>query len=171
MLSSTNPQLLFFKKGKTMNKTCLGVISLLLLIISVGVYKFVFQGNVIESTDGRISIQLNSSERDLVLQEMRAFLSSVQQITQAVTEEDMETIAKSAKVVGKAAQGAVPGTLVGKLPLEFKQLGFDTHIKFDELALNAEDFGDTNQVLTQLSTLMQNCVACHAAYRIDVADE
>jgi len=71
----------------------------------------------------------------------------------------------------KAAQSAVPGTLIGKLPIEFKKLGFDTHLKFDQLALNAEDFGDNNQVLIQLSNLMQNCVACHAAYRIDISNK
>jgi len=129
-----------------------------------------FQGSVIESPDGRISILLNASERNMVLQEMRAFLESVQQITKAATENNMKIVAESASKVGKAAQGAVPGTLIGKLPIEFKKLGFDTHLKFDDLALNAKDFGDSNQVLIQLSELMQNCVGCHAAYRIDVSE-
>lgn len=154
-----------------MNKTCFGVISLLIVIIGGGVYKFIFQGSVIESTDGRISIQLNANERHLVLQEMRTFLVSVQQITKAATENDMKTIAESARKVGKSAQATVPGSLIGKLPIEFKKLGFDTHLKFDELALNADDFGDSTQILIQLSTLMDNCVGCHAAYRIDISDK
>jgi cytochrome c556 len=58
---------------------------------------------------------------------------------------------------------------MGKLPMEFKQLGFDTHTKFDQLALDAEQMGDKDQVLEQVGKLMQNCVACHAAYRIDLA--
>ena len=154
-----------------MNRMCFGVITLLILIIGGGAYKFIFQGSVIESTDGRMSIQLNAGERDLVLEEMRAFLESVQQITKAAIKNDMKTISESARKVGKAAQTAVPGTLIGKLPIEFKKLGFDTHLKFDELALNADDFGDSNQVLIQLSTLMENCVGCHAAYRIDFSDK
>ena len=154
-----------------MNKKCFATIALLLIIIAGGVYKFIFQGSVIETTDGRISIQLNAGERDLVLEEMRAFLESVQKITKAATEDDMKVISESARKVGKAAQSAVPGTLIGKLPIDFKKLGFDTHLKFDQLALNAEDFGDSNQVLIQLSNLMQNCVGCHAAYRIDVSDK
>lgn len=154
-----------------MNKKCFAMIALLLLVIVGGVYKFIFQGSVIESTDGRISIQLNAGERDLVLEEMRAFLESVQHITKAATENNMEMVAKSARKVGKAAQSAVPGTLIGKLPIEFKKLGFDTHLKFDQLALNAEDFGDSNQVLIQLSDLMQNCIACHAVYRIDISSK
>jgi hypothetical protein len=154
-----------------MNKKCFAMIALLLLVIVGGVYKFIFQGSVIESTDGRISIQLNAGERDLVLEEMRAFLESVQHITKAATENNMKMVAKSARKVGKAAQSAVPGTLIGKLPIAFKKLGFDTHLKFDELALNAEDFGDSNQVLIQLSDLMQNCIACHAVYRIDISSK
>ncbi len=62
----------------------------------------------------------------------------------------------------------VPGTLMGKLPLEFKKLGFDTHTRFDQLALDAEQLGDPGHSLTQLAELMQNCVACHAAYRFEV---
>lgn len=154
-----------------MNKICFAIIVLLLTIIGGGIYKFMFQGSVVESSDGRMAIQLNASERDLVLAEMRAFLASVQQITQAVTEDNMQAVSKSARAVGMVAQGAVPGTLIGKLPMAFKKLGFDTHSKFDQLALNAEDLGDKKQVLTELSVLMQNCVACHETYRIEISHD
>ncbi len=154
-----------------MNKTCILVIVTLLAVIAGGAYKFLIQGSALESSDGRLSIQLNAAERDLVLREMRAFLASAQQITQGVSENDMLLVAESARKVGHAAQAEVPGTLVGKLPVEFKQLGFDTHAQFDQLALDADDLGDSSHALSQLSTLMQNCVACHAAYRIDLAVE
>jgi hypothetical protein len=152
-----------------MNNKCIGVIVLLLLVIAGGIYKFIFQGSVSESTDGRMAIHINAGERDIVLAEMRAFLESVQQITTGVTENDMKRVAEYARKVGKAAQQAVPGTLMGKLPIEFKQLGFDTHAKFDQLAMDADDMADGSHALTQLSTLMQNCVACHAGYRIDIS--
>ena len=154
-----------------MSKKCFVIIALLLIVIAGGTYKFLFQGSVTESTDGRLSIQLDAGESDLVLTEMRMFLESIQKITQGITENDMKLVAEYGRKVGKAAQGAVPGTLVGKLPMQFKQLGSDTHAKFDQLALDAEEFGDGAHVLSQLSTLMQNCVACHAAYRIDVSSE
>jgi len=151
-----------------MNKKCLAIIALLLLAIVAGVYKFIFQGSIIESTDGRTTILLNAGERDLVLAEMRTFLSSIQQINQGVSQGNMELVTQYARKSGKAAQGEVPGTLVGKLPLQFKKLGSDTHKKFDQLAMDAEDLGDSDHVLEQLSTLMQNCVSCHATYRIDI---
>ena len=152
-----------------MSKKCWLVIGLLLLVIIAGAYKFMIQGSVSESADGRMAIHLHTGERDLILEEMRAFLTSVQKITQGISANDMALVAEYAKKAGKAAQGEVPGTLIGKLPVAFKKLGFDTHSKFDQIALDAESFGDSSHALEQLSTLMQNCVACHAGHRIEVS--
>lgn len=151
-----------------MNKKCLTIISLLLLVIAGGAYKFIVQGSVKDNTDSRSTILLSSGERDIVLTEMRAFLTSVQKISYGIANNDMELVAEYARKAGKAAQGEVPGTLVGKLPLQFKQLGFDTHKKFDQLAMDADDLEDGSHSLNQLSELMNNCVSCHAAYRIDI---
>ncbi len=63
-----------------MNKKCTIVIVFLLLVIGGGIYKFIFQGSVSESTDGRLAVHLNAGETDLVLMEMRMFLEAVQQI-------------------------------------------------------------------------------------------
>ncbi|TCK17168.1 hypothetical protein DFR30_0389 [Thiogranum longum] len=150
-----------------MNKKCFGIVAILLLVIAGGIYKFIFQGSVSINADGRTAIHLNPEERDLVLAEMRAFLTSVQKITEGISENDMQLVADYARKAGRAAQAEVPGTLMAKLPIQFKQSGFDTHSGFDQLAMDAEDLGDSNDALSQLSLLMQNCVSCHAAYRID----
>ena len=118
--------------------------------------------------EARTAIMLNKSERDLVLLEMRIFLQSVQQIISGVTEDDMEQIVKAARKSGRAAQQAVPASLAAKLPKGFKTLGFDTHSKFDELALHAEQLGDGEHALSQLKELMVNCVACHETYSFEL---
>ena len=151
-----------------MNKKCLTITVILLSIIVAGFYKFIIQGSSTQSTDGRIEILLNDNERNLVLAEMRAFLSSIQKINQGLSENNMELVTEHARNSGKAAQTGMPGTLVGKLPLKFKKLGGDTHAKFDQLAMDADDMGDRDHVLEQLSTLMKNCVTCHATYRISI---
>ena len=138
---------------------------LLIVIVAMG-YKFMVAGSVVPATDGRQALVLEPAERDIVLTEMRMFLSSVQRITQALTTEDLQAAIKAAREVGAAAQQTVPGTLMGKLPLPFKKLGFDTHTKFDALALDAEQLGDPQHTLEQLATLMNNCVGCHEAYQI-----
>ena len=150
-----------------MCKICWGVVVILLLITMGVLYKFVIQGDVVIKTDGRTAIQLNVGERDLVLSEMRIFLESVQQITSGISNDDMEMVTKSAMKSGRSAQMEVPGSLIGKLPLAFKKLGFDTHAKFDELALDAEQLGDRDHTLFQLSELLKNCVACHSAFSFD----
>jgi len=131
-------------------------------------YKFIFQGSVTVSNDGRLAIQLEPPEKDLVLAEMRAFLVAVQQITTGILQQDMQAVAKSARSVGLTTQRNIPGSLIGKLPLEFKKMGMDTHNQFDTLALDAIELEDSEHTLSQLSTLMQNCVTCHAIYKFEV---
>ena len=79
--------------------------------------------------------------------------------------DDMERVANQAKKSGKAAQAEIPASLAKKLPAPFKKLGSDTHVRFDQLAMDAEDLGDGEHALSQLSVLMQNCTSCHEAYR------
>lgn len=151
-----------------MNKIlCIGIIGLLLAIIAAGIYQFIISGNTTTSRDGRTLIHLNSAERDLVLREMRSFLEHTQKILVALQQKDMQAVAVAARSVGMAAQKDVPAGLIGKLPIGFKKLGFDTHKKFDQLALDAESFSDPDTSLKQLTQLMQNCIACHAVFRLE----
>ncbi len=154
-----------------MGKLCCGSVVVLILIIAGMLYKFVVQGDVIINADTRVAIQLDPNERDLVLSEMRVFLDSVRQIVKGISDDDMMLVAAGAKRSGRSAQLEVPGALISKLPLSFKKLGFDTHARFDELALDAEQFGDRGQTLSQLSDLMNNCISCHSAFGFDIAQK
>ncbi len=119
--------------------------------------------------DARQAIVLDSEERAVVLTEMRIFLQSVQQVTEGISNDDMDRVAIAARQSGRNAQGAMPASLPGKLPVAFKKLGFDTHAKFDALALDAEQLGDGGHALEQLGQLLNNCIACHAAFRFEVS--
>lgn len=151
-----------------MCKFCWTVVAVLSLITTGIAYKFIVQGKVVEVPDGRTAILLEKGERDLVLSEMRVFLQSVQQITSGIIKDDMESVNQAAGRSGRNAQMQVPGSLIGKLPLGFKKLGFDTHAKFDAMALNADQMGDTEQLLLQLNAVLENCVACHTAYKFEI---
>lgn len=148
-----------------MSKSCLTVITLLLMIIAGGVYKFILTADASNSSDTRELIQLTAAEKDIVLTEMRIFLTSTQQIIKGISEDDMELVASQAKKSGKAAQAEIPASLAKKLPAQFKKLGSDTHVKFDQIAMDAEDLGDNEHTLSQLSVLLQNCTSCHELYR------
>ncbi len=151
-----------------MGKKCWILIVILTMLLSGMTYKFIFQGSVIISNDGRLAIQLEPQERDLVLSEMRTFLVAVQQITNGLVKQDMQMVAESARMVGMTNQGKVPGSLIGKLPIGFKKMGLDTHNQFDTLALDAIELEDSEHALSQLSILMQNCITCHAKYKFEV---
>lgn len=150
-----------------MKTWCCVLAAVLAAVIIVLAYRFVVTGQTGTPLGGRETIVLNVAERELVLAEMRDFLQATQQITAALADEQPEAAARAAHRVGAQARAAVPASLVAKLPLGFKQLGFDTHQRFDRLALDAEELGDRAIVLRQLGALMNNCIACHAAYRLD----
>lgn len=117
--------------------------------------------------DARTAILLDADERALVLAEMRAFLQTVQVITQSLSADDLATAAAAGRQVGVTQAAEVPESLKAKLPMGFRKLGSATHRAFDELALDAEQLGDANHALGQLAALLSNCVACHATYRIE----
>ncbi len=121
-----------------------------------------------KNSDERQALLLTTAERALVLTEMRLFLASVQAIVEGVSKDNLPLIIKAARKVGAQAQPEMPASLTQKLPLGFKKLGHDTHKKFDMLALDAEQLGDPQYSLQQLSKLMNNCVACHATYKISL---
>jgi len=151
-----------------MCKVCWSIVVVLLIISSGMAYKFIIQGKVVIADDSRVAIQLSRTERDLVLSEMRIFLQSVHQITQNISGDKLDLVAIAARKSGRNAQIEVPGSLIGKLPLGFKKLGFATHAKFDELALDAEQLGDRDHALMQLSSLLENCVSCHATFKFEI---
>jgi hypothetical protein len=118
--------------------------------------------------DGRIIVYLTETEREAVFSEMRGFLESTESIVKAISEVNMQLAAESARKSGRAAGAHMPKTLHRKLPDSFKTLGSDTHRRFDELALDAEQLGDEGHSLSQLGAILGNCVSCHASFRIEV---
>lgn len=122
------------------------------------------------SSDQRARLPLTVAERDIVLGEMRGLLASTQTILDAALSNDLPRAAVAARAAGMGEVEHIPleirGPLIGKLPLEFKQLGFSVHRDFDQIALDAESLGDRDHTLKQLAKLMQKCVACHASYAI-----
>ncbi len=119
------------------------------------------------AVDARQAIVLTDAERALILTEMRQFLSTVQTITAALSDEDFERVARAAKKMGLAAAQEVPASVAAKLPVEFKRFGQSTHAGFDRVALDAAELGDAQHSLEQLGTLLGNCVACHATFRFE----
>ena len=142
----------------------------LLAAVITMAYMFIIQGSVEKSDDGRTAVLLSSGEKDFVLTEMRGFLETVQSINEALGNDDLKTVVEEATKSGKASLGGVPAPLMAKLPLEFKQLGIDTHTEFDKLADLAKTAKSSKQVTARLGQLLLNCTGCHASYKLKIED-
>ena len=149
-----------------MCKLCWTLLGVAIIAAIITITMFATGDKTGTATDGREVIWLQPHQRDLVLTEMRAFVESVRDITEALGTNDVEKFQTSALNVGLAAQQGVPLDMMKALPLPFKKLGMSTHKKFDELAAHAEQGASNEELLMELSQLMNNCVACHAAYQL-----
>ena len=119
--------------------------------------------------DERRALKLAPSERAMILLEMRQFLTGIQVMTDALSRDDLKTVAQAAKPLGAQAAHEVPNSLKAKLPKEFKQLGFAVHGAFDQLAMDADSLGDARHTQKQLANILQTCVNCHSMFQIHAA--
>lgn len=116
--------------------------------------------------DVRTPLALSADDIAAVRQEMRDFLAGVQQISAALAKHDMKGVAGAAIELGRPGNSPVPMATRMKFPMEFKAMGRATHTGFYNLATDAEAVGDTEHSLKQLGDTLQQCVACHATYRL-----
>lgn len=119
--------------------------------------------------DERKALSLEPSERAMILLEMRQFLNGIQIMTDALSRDDLNTVAKATKPLGNLATHDLPDSLKAKLPKEFKQLAFAVHSGFDQLAMDAESLGDAKHAQKQLGGILKNCVSCHSLFQIQAA--
>lgn len=140
------------------------LVIVLSIIVALLGYKFTV-GEVQPSDDGRQAVMLTKDERNALLLEMRNWLQNSQAILAAASDKDFAAVILAAKASGMAAEADTPGSLFRKIPVEMKTLGFATRSKFDEIAADAAQYKDSARTVSQLSTTMKNCIACHATYR------
>lgn len=151
-------------------KLAIGALSLWILTLGVGGYFFI-KGTGKKGDDGRLAVVLKREERNLVLAEMRQLLAGVQTILEAITNNDLKVVERTASSLGMKAAADVNPTLMAKLPLEFKSTGMGVHGRFDELALKVHSGMGKDEVLKEVSDIMLTCVGCHQAYRLDEVSE
>ena len=150
-------------------KNKLALIAIGLWVVTIAVLGTMFvRGSTAPASDGRIAVMLRGPERDLVLTEMRGMLMAVRGISEGLAENRLADIIQAAQDGGSSAMGGVPMSLMAKLPLEFKGMGMAMHKGFDELAAAAERGEATDKLLVRLTGQLNQCVACHQGYRIDV---
>ncbi len=155
-----------------MNSKLIGKFSIgLWLVTALTIGYFFYFGSTSLTVDDRTAIHLTPQEKQLVLTEMRALLTSVNGILSGLGDKDYERAAKAADAVGMGLVASLENqekTILLKLPVPFKKLGFGTHEKFDELATKIRKKQDIHTLLKEMDELTRNCVACHASYKIEL---
>lgn len=148
------------------------------------------QSGGMQHQDTRQAIRLTAMQRDMVLTEMRGLLTSVNGILRGLAARDTALMRTAAEKAGMAAMmrgegmgmgmgrgmhaGAGRGMEAGgrgmgpMLPAEFRALGHATHAAFDSLALRISAGAGTDTVVARLARITDNCLACHATYRLEV---
>jgi len=141
-------------------------IGLLLAVMGAIGFKFVVLGNTEQGDDGRTAVILEPAERQAVLSEMRMLLEASQAIVEALANDDLHAVEKTARPLGASAIATVDFALRAKLPLEFKKLGFGTHYAMDDIADMAKEKKPAKEIQLKLAETMNNCIACHAMYQL-----
>ncbi|MGH7669771.1 MAG: hypothetical protein ACRENQ_09790 [Gemmatimonadaceae bacterium] len=89
-------------------------------------------------------------------------------IVAAAARGDTAAMRTAAQASGMAAARDMDPATEQRLPAEFVHLGMSTHAAWDSLAMDASRGESANRMLARLGTVMNNCVACHAQFRINV---
>ena len=83
----------------------------------------------------------------------------------------MSDVAELAFTNGMHEVELVPPQVLMKLPMEFKQIGFDIHKRFDALSKQAKEGVTPAQVNDALADVMNGCAACHSSYQVALETE
>lgn len=86
-------------------------------------------------------------------------------VTDGLARGDMQAVVGAASQSGMVMMQELPSQIRMKFPMPFSQMGMASHKAFDQITQETINLKDNAPVLKQLSVAMQNCVACHAAYR------
>lgn len=93
-------------------------------------------------------------------------MQGVAAIMTALAKENMKTVAREAKARGQVMPKRVPAEVRQQLPKGLTDIGMTVHMGLDQLAADAEGFGDPEQSLRQISDILRRCSACRATYQI-----
>jgi hypothetical protein len=139
-------------------------------MLGIGLFLFVAAAAANE-IDKRQVVPLSEHQRHHVLTEMRSLLSGTRNILDALSRDEMATVAREARALGTGMAGKGENHLGSVLPEAFMRLGMSVHKDFDSISLDAQSIKDPRHTLRQLTEAMKKCDSCHASYQIRVKED
>lgn len=127
--------------------------------------------NSANAEDDRQIVKLPDMMKEHMLSNMRDHLLALEEITRYLADEQYEKAAEIAeKRLGMSSLDSHGASHMGKfMPKQMSNIGTNMHRAASRFALAAKDAelaGGLNKAFSALSEVMQQCVACHSAYKI-----
>ncbi|WP_374545285.1 hypothetical protein [Rhodoblastus sp.] len=123
--------------------------------------------------DARAPAVRTPAQKAFVMEQMRQFVMSIQQISEGLSADDKAKVAAAARPRGLIAVRALPNKPAGLADAEtpeWKTLGMATRQGFDAIAEAADKNVSTEEILALLASTTKNCVACHQTFRLVEGD-
>ncbi|MDR3391273.1 MAG: hypothetical protein P4L77_06000 [Sulfuriferula sp.] len=121
-----------------------------------------------DEQDARQQISMPDMMKKHMLAQMRDHLLALHEIQVAMARGDMDKASDIAETrLGVSSMPAqMQQQMAPYMPQAMRMIGMEMHKSASRFARTATE-GDTLRALDSLSTVTQQCVACHAAYRVN----
>ncbi|WP_449370686.1 hypothetical protein [Thiomonas sp.] len=122
------------------------------------------------SAGGRTWVHFPAAAKRATLAQMRGHLQALGEIQTALSKSEFELAAHLAE--NKLGVSSMHGEMFDSaryMPAGMREMGYAMHQSASQFALVAQDAsvtGDVRPALAALARVTQNCVACHAAYKL-----
>jgi len=128
-------------------------------------------GNSVQASDIRQEVKLPEMMRNHMLSNMRDHLLALQEITYYLASQQYDKAADVAENrLGMSSLNSHGASHMGKfMPKEMGVIGTSMHKAASRFALAAKDAeleDDMHKAFLALSEVMEQCVACHAGYKV-----
>lgn len=141
--------------------------------VTVFIFKIIFLGlcNPVFASDERQFVPLPDMMREHMLSNMRDHLFALEEITRYLANQQYDVAADVAeKRLGMSSLESHGASHMKKfMPEEMAAIGTNMHRAASRFALAARDAeleGGLNKAFAALSKVMQQCVACHAGFKV-----
>ena len=125
-------------------------------------------GHVLVPAGKRMVVQLTESEREFILNEMRAQLDMLYVISEGLSRKDLSTVAAATKRRGSDTLNTAPAAVFERTPGPFRDMIVASRAKIDQIAADAGNHVAPETVMTRVTELLQLCNSCHADWQLKV---
>lgn len=123
-----------------------------------------------EPLENRRPLPLLQMMADHQKQMMRDHLGAVQEIITALSSGDFGAVERAAQRLGYSEEAGRICARIGAASPEFTRVALAFHHTADGIAAAAREH-NSQRVLSELSTTLQSCRACHAQWKQEIVDE